>query len=86
MSTLYEGETARNAYTRGIKHQDALRLEDEENDLWKRCLVQHGGVKAEFSMTVVGVHRTPLVRQVNEAVKIVLTKADCVINSKNEWH
>ena len=86
ISTLYEGETARNAYTRGIEHQNALRLEDEENALWKHCLVQHGGVRAEFKMTVVGVHRTPLVRQVNEAVRIVLTKADCVMNSKNEWH
>ena len=86
VSTLYEGETARNAYTRGIEHQDALRLEDEENALWKHCMVQHGGVRAEFCMTVVGVHRTPLVRQVNEAVRIVLSRADCVMNSKNEWH
>ena len=31
-------------------------------------------------------HRTPLVRQVNEAVRIVLSGADCVMNSKNEWH
>ena len=37
-------------------------------------------------MTVVGVHRTPLVRQVNKAVRIVITKADCVMNSKNKWH
>ena len=49
-------------------------------------MVQHGGVRAEFCMTVVGVHRTPLVRQVNEAVRIVLSRADCVMNSKNEWH
>ena len=86
LSTLYEGETARNAFTRGIEHQNALRLEDEENPLWKHCLVQHGGFKAEFCMMVVGVHRTPLVRQVNEAVRIVITKADCVMNSKSEWH
>ena len=37
-------------------------------------------------MTVVGVHRTPLVQQVNEAVRIAITKPDCVMISKNEWH
>ena len=84
--TEYEGETARNAYTRGIEHMNSLRLEDEENALWKHCLVDHGGEKAEFSMSVVGVHRTPLVRQINEAVRIVLSKAHCIMNSKSEWH
>ena len=83
---MYEGETARNAYTRRLEHEDALRMEDEANALWKHCVVQHQGVKAEFSMTVTGVHRTPLVRQVNEAVRIVITKAGCVMNSKSEWH
>ena len=61
-------------------------MEDAANALWKHCVVQHQGVKAEFSMTVTGVHRTPLVRQVNEAVRIVITKAGCVMNSKSEWH
>ena len=65
---------------------NSLRLEDEENALWKHCLVQHGGEKAEFSMIVVGVHRTPLVRQVNEAVRIIISKAHCIMNSKTEWH
>ena len=86
VSTLYEGETARNAYTRGLEHADAIRLKDEENALWKHCLMKHGGVEAEFSMEVTGVHRTPLVRQVNEAVRIVIMNADCVMNSKSEWH
>ena len=37
-------------------------------------------------MIVVGVHRTPLVRQVNEAVRIIISKAHCIMNSKTEWH
>ena len=86
MCTSYEGETARNAFTRGIEHRDALRLEDEENALWKHCLVQHGGIKAKFSMKVIKVHRSPLVRQVNEAVRIIISKADCIMNSKTEFH
>ena len=37
-------------------------------------------------MLVVGVHRTPLVRQVNEAVRIIISRAECIMNSKSEWH
>ena len=65
---------------------NSLRLEDQYNALWKHCLVEHGGEKAELAMTVVGVHRTPLVRQVNEAVRIILSKAHCIMNSRSEWH
>ena len=52
--STYAGETGRNGYSRGREHLDALRLEDDENPLWKHCLVEHGGTKAEFSMKVVG--------------------------------
>ena len=69
-----------------MEHIHSLRLEDEENALWKHCLVEHGGEKAELAMTVVGVHKNPLVRQVNEAVRITLSKAHCIMNSKSEWH
>ena len=52
-SAEYVGETARYADTRRVKHMKSLRLEDEENPLWK-----HKGINAEFKMLVVGVHRT----------------------------
>ena len=85
-SAIYEGETSRNAFTRGMEHLDALRLQDEENALWKHCLVVQDGIEAQFSMQVVGVYRTPLVRQVDESVRIIISKAECVMNSKSEWH
>ena len=57
---------------------------------WKtvrmHCQVDHNCFRAEFSMTVVKIHRIALVRQVNEAVRIILSKADCIMNSKSEWH
>ena len=84
--STYAGETGRNGYSRGKEHLDALRLEDEENPLWKHCLIEHGGVKAEFSMKVVGRFYSCLVRQVNEAVRIFMSEADCVMNSKSEFH
>ena len=84
--TRYEGETGKNCYTRGRQHLDALRLEDEENALWKHCLVEHNGLKAEFSMKALGTFFSCLVRQINEAVRIEMSPADCVMNSKAEWH
>ena len=83
---MYAGETGRNGYTREREHLDALRLEDDENPLWKHCLVEHGGTKAEFSMKVVGRFYNCLVRQINEAVRIEMFEADCVTNSKSELH
>ena len=82
----YAGETGRNGYSRGKEHLYALRLEDEENPPWKHCLVEHGGVKAVFSMKIVGRFYSCLVRQVNEAVRIEMSEADCVMNSKAEFH
>ena len=82
----YDGETGCNCYTRGKQHAAALRLEDEDNALWKHCLVEHGGVKAEFSMKQTNVFKSCLVRQVNEAVRIEMSTADCVMNSKAEFH
>ena len=84
--SLYEGETGRNGYTREKEHLDALRLENEDNALWKHCLIQHNGEKAKFSMKVLGVFYTCLVRQVNEGVRIQKSRAHCVMNSKSEFH
>ena len=43
-------------------------------------------VKAVFSMKIVGRFYSCLVRQVNEAVRIEMSEADCVMNSKAEFH
>ena len=37
-------------------------------------------------MMVVGIHRMPLVRQTNEAFRINSSRAQCIMNSKTEWH
>ena len=39
VSAIYEGETCRDGFTRGLEHLAALRLEDEENAMWKHCTV-----------------------------------------------
>ena len=71
----YEGETGSNGYSRGKEHQNALVLKQEENALWKHCLVAHAGERVEFSMEVIGNFHSCLVRQVNEGVRIKRSKA-----------
>ena len=85
-ASWYDGETGCNCYTRGKQHAAALRLENEENALWKHCLVEHDGEKVNFSMKQTNVFKSCLVRQVNEAVRIEMSTADCVMNSKAEFH
>ena len=76
---MYVGEIGRNSYNRGKEHLDALRLEDDENPLWQHCLVNYGGTSAQFSMKAVKRFHCCLVRKVNEAVRIEMSKADCIM-------
>ena len=84
--TVYEGETGRNGFTRGAEHLASLRLESEEHPLWKHCMLEHDGTKVEFSMKVCGRFQSCMVRQVNEPVRMLRAKADCLMNSKSEFH
>ena len=81
----YEGESGSNGYSRGKEHSTAQDLKQEDNALWKHCLVAHQGEKVEFSMRVVGTFQSCLVRQVNEGVRIKRSKAK-LMNSKGEFH
>ena len=45
---LYDGETGRNACTRGLEHQWDLRDEKEDSPLSKHCQLIHGGEKQSF--------------------------------------
>ena len=47
---FHEGETGRNAYSRGLEHRDDLKNEKEDTPLWKHCLLAHKGVKQSFAM------------------------------------
>ena len=52
----------------------------------RKCLLEHEGQLAEFSMKQTNVFGSCLVRQVNEAVRIEMSKVDYVMNSKSEFH
>ena len=85
-STTYEGETGRNAFTRGLEHQQGLRQKSEQSALWKHCVLEHSSQEAEFSMKIIQSHTSSLCRQVHEAVRISRTQAEVILNSKSEFH
>ena len=84
--TEYEGESTRNAFSRGLEHCEALRNEREDSPLWKHCQLAHNGEKQVFSMEVTGSFQSCLERKINEAVRITSNKADFIMNSKTEFH
>ena len=84
--TTYEGETGRNAFTRGQEHQEGLRQKSEKSPLWKHCVNEHSSQEADFSMQVIRFHNSCLGRQVHEAVRITRTEAEIILNSKSEFH
>ena len=61
------------------------RMKHEENAMWKHVLVEHDGNNPEFEMKVLRSFNNCLERQVNEAVRIITTKADLVLNSRSEF-
>ena len=83
---IYEGETGRNPFSRGLEHQENLRNEREDSPLWKHCTLEHDGEKVDFIMKALRSFRSPLMRQVNEPVRILRSRADMLLNSKNEFH
>ena len=69
----------------GLRTPKCPGAKQEENALWKHCLVAHAGERVDFSMEVVGNFHSCLVRQVNEGVRIKRSKAE-LMNSKAEFH
>ena len=86
VSTIYEGETGRNAFTRGNEHQQGLQQKSEKSALWKHCVSQQASQEEEFSMKIIQSHSSCLSRQVHEAVRISRTDAEFILNSKSEFH
>ena len=54
--------------------------------LWKHYVLEHHGENADLSMRALRSFTSCLVRQVNEAVRIEMSTADCMMNSRSEFH
>ena len=80
---IYEGESGRNAYTRGLEHQADLKNEDDDSPLWKHCSLELNAVQVEFAMKALRGFNSYLERQVNEALRVTGSPADVILNSQN---
>ncbi|KAL9956524.1 hypothetical protein ACROYT_G038010 [Oculina patagonica] len=83
----YVGETARNAYTRGIELTEGLENQDEKSALWKHCVEKHEKERQEFKMSVTGMYgNDAILRQIAESVRINRVAKGSLINTKKEWN
>ena len=83
---IYNGETGRNAYTRGLKHQEEYGKRLEGSAMWKHCISHHGGEGRKFEMKVKDKSRNDATkRQILEAVRIRRTEQTNRMNSSGEW-
>ena len=62
----YDGETHRNAYTRGVEHMRKYQRGDESSFIFKHQAEKHGSKPAKFEMKVVGSFKDTMSRQVTE--------------------
>ena len=83
---VYVGETARNAYTRGLEHQTSVSRKDLTSPLYIHCVDQHNDSPVEFQMEVTGTFGgDALKRQITESVHIQSTPAHLLLNRRDEW-
>ena len=85
--SVYIGESARNAYSRGIEHTVALQNKDKDSVLYRHLQDKHSEDEntPTFKMSVIDAHRSALNRQISEAVHISNTPDDDLINRRSEW-
>ena len=80
----YVGETGRTLFERAGEHLEDAANKKESSHIYKHWALNHPDLptQPEFCFTVIKTHKTPLDRQVHEAVKIA---ADGSLNSKCEF-
>ena len=88
LKNVYKGESAYNAYTRGVEHITRLTARDLSNSpLWRHCVEQHGGDMQTFLMSVTGCYKNDaMLRQVTEAVQINNMEPSIRMNDRAEWN
>ena len=82
----YQGETGRNAYSRGLEHLDSLATKDESTSvLWLHSIFHHQRREdVGYAMRVTSQHQDSLSRQVTEMVNISSFKGPILMNRRNE--
>ena len=90
-STKYIGETGRSGYERGIEHVRDFENCEETSHLLKHYIIFHKDVKKsemKFGMRLRNCYRSPIERQVGEAIAIdrEKRKGTVLMNSKSEYN
>ena len=84
---VYIGETSRSGYVRGKQHLEAIRdhEKNQSNAFAKHKREPHNNEETQFKLEIIAYHKTPLERQIREAVEIVRARADTIMNSKLDY-
>ena len=85
---IYTGETCRSLAERGAEHWSAYRAGSEGSHILKHHMVHHGGQgEPKFHLRPVKYFKTPLARQVYEAVRIRRRGGEGnLLNSRSEYN
>ena len=83
---VYYGETSKGIYLRKSQHEADIRNINLNNAMAKHLQIQHSGIDQGWLVEVSKSFRTPMMRQIHEGVRISLSDADIILNSRNEFH
>ena len=67
---LYVGESSRSIQERASEHLGAARRKEETSHMSKHQIMEYGGAPPESVFKVISYHKTPLNRQIKEAIMI----------------
>ena len=85
--SVYNGETGKNGFSRGKKHDDDLTNCRDSSALWKHCVQKHGGTIQKFEMTIQDRARgDSMKRQILESIRIQTIPEDKSLNGRSEWN
>ena len=85
---VYVGQSGRNAYNRGKEHVDAFLAGNNSHCLVIHHKTHHPDLPRDVShyrMVLVRSYRSPLDRQIGEALEIYNADVDVLMNSGAEW-
>ena len=82
----YIGESSRSGYERGLEHLLDCTKHSQDSHMWKHISTEHPNLaEPKFAMKILKAHKTPLNRQVHEAVMIMLNEST-TLNSRGEFN
>ena len=85
--SLYVGESSRSIQERAKEHWGAARRREEDSHMRKHQDMVHPGEPPAFLFKLISNHKTPLSRQIREAVRIRRRGgASAILNSRSEFN